>query len=299
MIAWNEMKDICSQVKFPEDAVAYFEQCYHKIFPQYADDMQKLAAEWMNADCDWRDPQKTTLSNIATNTGVSLYAVSMLFLLYCAIPLRQKYQEKGLSEGLFLGALQDLRYKLLECYSFHGEWGTFVLDWFRGFYLLRRFALGRLQYEKGNFPYKEYKGVLKEGDEVYFCHIPSSGPLLESDVLASLKQAHSFYRSELKNGILPVVCHSWLLYQPFETVFAGSGNVLKFRDMFDVIENQLDLTNRNFWRVFNQPFSMQALNDASPKTRMQKNLKDFLLSGQAMGDGFGVLVFDGEKIINV
>ena len=123
--------------------------------------------------------------------------------------------------------------------------------------------------------------------------------MLEGDVLASLKKAHSFYSHELNNGILPVVCHSWLLYQPLGVAFANSANILAFRTLFDVIENSADARNLDFWRVFYQEFSEQALRNLSPTTRLQGNLKDYLLNGQCMGEGFGVLLFDGEKIINV
>lgn len=297
MVVWNDLVEVCHRLDFPEEAVVHLEKCYYALTNISAKRLQKISDDWLKPNTDWRNSLEA-IATLAQEADASLNSARMVLFLYSAIPLLAEYQKRGLSESLFCETLQDLRYKLLECYSLHGEWGTFELEWYRGFYLCERFALGRLQYEKINFPHKEYKGVLKEGDRVYSCHIPSSGPLLENDVIASLKRAYSFYRAELKNGILPVVCHSWLLYQPLETVFAGSGNILKFRNMFDVIDNHADSTNRDFWRVFYQSFSAQALNEVSPTTRLQKNLKDFLLNGQTMGAGFGVLLFDGEKIIN-
>ena len=298
MVVWSEIAQICNRIDFPKSATMCFERCYEQIFPKYAEDLQLFAGKWMSVDGDWRNCLKE-ISTIASNIGGSYYSTTMLFLLYCAIPLRQKYRGIGLPENLFWETLQDLRYKLVECYSFHGEWGTFVPEWYRGFYLCERFSLGRLQYEKSVFPYKEYKGILKEGDRVYSCHIPSNGQLLETDVYLSLKKAYAFYRDELKNGILPIVCHSWLLYQPLETAFMNSRNILRFRNLFDVIENTADLKNGDFWRVFYRDFSLQSLNEIEPTTSLQKNLKAYLLDGGTLGEGYGVLLFDGEKIIKL
>ena len=298
MVVWSEIAQICNRIDFPKSATMCFERCYEQIFPKYAEDLQLFAGKWMSIDGNWRDCLKT-ISRIASDIGVSFNKASMFFLLYCAVLLRQEYKRKGLPESLFWDTLQDLRYKLLECYSLYKEWGTFVPEWYRGFYLCERFALGRLQYEKSVFPYKEYKGILKEGDRVYSCHIPSNGQLLETDVYLSLKKAYTFYQAELRNGILPIVCHSWLLYQPLETAFMNSRNILCFRNLFDVIENTADLKNGDFWRVFYREFSLQSLNEIEPTTSLQKNLKAYLLDGGTLGEGYGVLLFDGEKIIKL
>ena len=113
MIVWSEIKNICNRINFPESAVSYFEQCYNKILPKYADDLQMLTVEWMSVDIDWRKCLKI-ISTIASDAGVSFYTMQMFFFLYCAIPLRQKYQEKCLAESLYWETLQDLRYKILQ-----------------------------------------------------------------------------------------------------------------------------------------------------------------------------------------
>ena len=297
MSNWNELAQICRRIDFPEEAIVYLGYCYDKIMPIYAGEVQKLAKEWMDINGDWRKCLKN-LSTIAESAKVSLNSTRMCFLLYCAVPLQIEYQKRGLPESLYWETLQDLRYKLTECYALYGEWGTFVPEWYRCFYTCERFALGRLQYEPIKFPYKAYKDFLNEGDLVYSCHIPSSGPLKSEDVQKSLNCAYKFYSPSLKNGVLPVVCHSWLLYQPLENVFSESLNILKFRALFDVIANEADEKNGDFWRVFYQNFSTETLSEIPASTRLQENLKEYLLDGKSMGAGFGVLLFDGEKIIN-
>ena len=297
MVAWKDMHTICRQIDFPEDAVAYLEGCYGAIVQTSAEKLQNTAVEWMRSDGDWRGCLGK-IAEIAQETGVALNSTRVVFFLYCAIPLAEEYEKRGLPKTLYWDALKDLRYKLLECRALYGEWGTFVPDWYRCFYTCERFALGRLQYEPMTFPLTGYQNALKQGDRVYACHIPSSGALREEDVLASLKYAYNFYKAELKNGILPVVCHSWLLYEPLETVFADSPNILKFRRLFDVIQNDADGNNGDFWRVFYQNFSAESLKNIPTNTKMQKRLKNYLLEGNTMGCGWGILLFDGEKIIN-
>ena len=298
VISWSELAGVCDQVGFPESAMDCFEKYYAIIMQTHADRMQAVAKEWLNIEGDWRSVIKE-LSLIAKETGVSLNGTRMVFFLYCAIPLREEYAKLGHPETLYLETLQDLRYKLKECNALYGEWGTFVPDWYRRFYTCERFALGRLQYEPIEFPFEDYKGIVKKGDRVYSCHIPSSGALREEDVLDSLKRAYSFYQAELKDGILPVVCHSWLLYQPLEEVFADSANIVKFRKMFDVVVNDADEKNGDFWRVFDKEYSTENLNEAVADTKLQKRLKTYLLEGKTMGFGWGILLFDGEKIINI
>ena len=297
MITWQEISNVCARLAFPKPAVAHLEICYEKINKHAAAQLQNVAADWLNPEADWRKCIGE-ISAIARQSDISVNGTRMVFLLYCAIPLWAEYEKRGLSENLYWETLQDLRYKLMECYNVYGEWGTFVPDWYRRFYTCERFALGRLQYEDMNFPFKGYKTALKEGDKVYSCHIPSSGALREEEVLQSLKQAHRFYQSELQNVVLPVVCHSWLLYQPLEEVFADSPNVQKFRDMFDVIQDDEDKTNGDFWRVFYKEFCEESLKNAPTETKLQKRLKNYLLEGNTLGCGWGVLLFDGEKIIN-
>ena len=296
-ITWDEILNICKRINFPESAVTALEEGYAKIMQNPPSKWQTTVEEWLNPEADWQRCLKD-LSVMSGEVGLSANMTRMLFFLYCAVPLRAEYEKRGLPETLYWETLQDLRYKLMECHNVKDEWGTFVPDWYRRFYVCERFALGRLQYEQIPFPFEGYKNLLKKGDMVLSCHIPSSGALRENDVLESLKKAYEFYQAECMDGLLPITCHSWLLYQPLEEVFADSPNVQKFRNMFDVIQNDADKTNEDFWRVFYQEFSEETLKNAPTETKLQKRLKNYLLEGNTLGCGWGVLLFDGERIRN-
>jgi hypothetical protein len=184
----------------------------------------------------------------------------------------------------------------MECKTVKGVWGTFVGWWYHEFFRLARFGLGRLQYEKVPFRCEEYHGI-KKGDIVFNCHIPSSGPLLREEVIDSLKKAHAFYRDELKDGIFILVCSSWLLYPPMYEVFPENGNLRKFYELFVVIEAKEVETELSLWRIFG--VEQTPIKDLPENSSLQRRLKQHLLQGGTMGSGYGVLLFDGEKILKM
>ncbi len=242
----------------------------------------------------YREP----LDGVIQESGIHRYTADMVLLLLCAPHLLDLYRSKGISEEIYHDTLTDLRYKLDECKRVDGICGTSVGYWFVDYYRCKRFALGRLQYETFEFPHKTYKGLIKQGDTVLKCHIPSSGPLRTEDVIASLKKAYAFYPELINNGILPVYCSSWLLYPPTAALYGDGSNLRKFFDMFDTVEQKEDPANREYWRIFNTPYSPEALSQAPEATSMQRAFKKYLSEGRAMGNGQSILLFDGETVLD-
>ena len=84
-----------------------------------------------------------------------------------------------MDDELFWAIMMDLKYKLMECKTVKGEWGTFVAPWFDWHYKMKRFALGRLQFEEREWSGERFEkaGVVVEpGETVINLHIPSAGP---------------------------------------------------------------------------------------------------------------------------
>ena len=129
VVSWNEILKVCNRLGFPEDAVTDLGRIYDVMIPRYADKLQKLAGEWMSIEGDWQKCIRE-IAALSQEGGVSANGLRMVFFLYCAIPLWQEYQKRGLPESLYWEVLQDLRYKLMECRALYGEWGTFVPDWY-------------------------------------------------------------------------------------------------------------------------------------------------------------------------
>ena len=88
----------------------------------------------------------------AKEAGIASYTADLLIYLLMTAHLKERYQEKGISEQIWLDSCMDLNWKLYECRKMYGIWGSFVSWWFDGFFEMTRFALGRLQFELMDFP---------------------------------------------------------------------------------------------------------------------------------------------------
>lgn len=290
--------EICRELKFPAEACDVLEQSRQKIFAD-----PTAAAEVHTAMDSLFTPENTdylnSLQKISDQTGVHRYIVDMVFLTLGVEPLLKVYAEKGLPEHIMWDSMEDLRYKLIECKDVYGIWGTFVTPWFKWFYTCQRFKLGRLEFEQVTYDAEEpYRNAVKKNDTVINCHIPSSGPLTRESVLDSLHRAYEFYQDLFPNGVMPLVCHSWLLYPPhYQEVFPKGSNLRNFCELFDVVHSDADVNNGDFWRVFNCEYSPEALEQVETDTTLRRNLLKFLKSGKTMGYSMGVLLYDGEKIL--
>ena len=235
----------------------------------------------------------------AKQAGTHEYTLTQLFFMYCAKRLEERYIEECIDRNIYLATMNDLKCKLMECKEVYDIWGTFVGHWYPPFFKLERFALGRLQYEKIPFSEEDYtkKGfTVHKGSVVYNSHIPSSGPLTEAECFDSYRKAYDFYKHELGDKPLAIVCNSWLLYPDNVKFFPKHSNILKFMSHFDIISYDTHESFGDAWRVFGKE-GLLPPTEWSAKTSLQKAYKDHLLSNGKTGTGFGILLFDGEKII--
>jgi len=280
----RNLTEILKLADFSEDAVNFFEKLYEKAkknaeVMKCLDEAEKIyfsegkVEEHMEKLCELMNENR--------------FSTDMLFLLYCSVALKEVYKEKGHPDEMYLGVLTDLKCKVTECHDVYGVWGTFVFSWFQGFFVLKRFCLGRLQYEIIQSPI-DYKDKVKEGDEVINCHIPSSGKLSPELVQDSLKRAYEFYgfRDEMI-----VHCASWMLYTPFVEagVFPEGTNLRYFYDLFDVVELLPRDFGANAWRVFGV---METDIEKLPRdTGLRKRLYEFYKKEKSEGVGRGFFVY--------
>ena len=241
------------------------------------------------------------IGEMAEAAGLSPYTVWLLFLIGAARPAKELYRDRGISEEVFWATFEDMKYKALECKAVHGVWGTFVAFWYPIFFSCDIVKLGRLEYETTVYdedqPYEKGGIVLKKGDPILSIHIPSSGePFDEAARLASYKLAYDFFREERKGGPLVCQCGSWLLYPPYREILSPASNIVSFQGDFDIAFSQEEEKFHDAWRVFGADYEKPAA-ELPEKTSMQRAFKRWLLEGKKTGEGFGVLVLDGERIV--
>lgn len=303
------IKEICEKLDFPAEASEYLEGVLKEISGNFGI-MDEMSVAMDNYFCEDDNKYAELLEDISEKSGVNRCTVNMIFLLLATKPLYYMYKQKNIPEEIYWDTMKDLKNKLLECKTVYGVWGLAPISWFQWYYTCDRFALGRLQFERfifekgeeGNVrrlrtstfdvPIEEgYRGI-EYGESLYNCHIPSSGPLKEEDVIASFKKAYEFFNIE---GTMTIMCNSWLLYPPHYEVYPENSNLRKFADLFDIISSSENENNPDAWRVFNTDST--DYENLPEDTSLQKRLKKYLVEGNKMGNGFGVILFDGEKIV--
>ena len=232
--------------------------------------------------------------------GLHQYTIDLLFVLECTSFLLEKYESNGISKKIFIDAMKDIKYKVEECIRVKNIFGIFVVKWYEKFLDLKRIALGRLQYDISTYngdaiTIKNY--TIHEGDFVLWCHIPSSGPLNPELCIESFKMAYDFFADKLNNGILPIMCCSWLLYPQYREVFGEKSNIANFKSNFEIVDVQNKEKFDEMWRVFGVECDSIDINDLPSNTTMQKNFIQYMKKGYSFGVATGFILFDGENVL--
>ena len=101
----------------------------------------------------------------------------------------------------------------------------------------------------------------------------------------------------LIDGKLVIECGSWLLFADHEKFLPESSNIRRFMDNFDIVHYWYDDSFGDCWRVFNMGWNGDA--STLPRTSsLQRAYADWLSAGNRAGEGHGVIVYNGKKIIN-
>ncbi len=296
------LNTMLTNCKFPEEASKFFLDLADKLINDgYEKEFDKLVDSYTeHVNSDTTDGE---LDAFAKKTGTSKYSCWMLLLLLGAEKAKVLYDKRGVTDDVFYDTFSDLKYKTLECMEEHGEWGTFVAFWYGLFFTCRIIKFGRFEYEDGEFemmnPYELGNIKITNGTPLKGIHIPSSGePFTLEDRIKSYKMAYDFYTKETGLDHLYCDCGSWLLFPDYRDVFPEGGCARDFMEDFDIIRRR-ENKNGEFhdaWRVFGGAHRLP-VEEYPENTRMRRNFKKYMLDGGAHGEGIGILVFDGEKLL--
>ena len=291
----NKIREIMEHIGFPQEAVIAIGESIERL--SESADFNSVADEFI-AHPENIDDILKRLGLLSKQLGENGYTMNMCLLL-CACPaLRERYAERGIDEEIFWKSIEDLRWKLRECMDCKGVWGTFVPQWYKGFFEMTRFGLGRFQFERSCFYADEYEkcgNVIRRGDAVINFHIPSSGPLTVEKRMDSYKRAYEFFGG--KNGEpMAFVCDSWLLYEGHREFLPKNSNILGFMDDFDIIMSADKESFDDGWRVFGKCID-GPVDDLPEDTSIRRAFKQRLRQGKPTGYGYGVFFFNGEKIL--
>ncbi len=293
------VKYIAEKLSFPNEAVDSLLSCAEKVTNSRQADVLMMDALSTFERTDYSfEGMKDRFVSISRAADISKSSAEMLMLLLACEKLEKKYADAGYGDKFFVDTMSDLKYKLVECHGLYGVWGT-DSEWHPDFYRMKRFALGRFQYEKREFR-GEFFGVngnfIRKGDTVLNFHIPSSGVGITKDVrYDSYRRAREFFYPD-SDKPTAFVCSSYLLWPDYEKCFPENTNVFSFRHDFTIVSTTEYTRFTNAWRVF----GAAAWSDVSewPRDTSQRRLlAEYTERGGKHGSGYGVFFFDGEKIV--
>lgn len=263
--------------QFPQTA-SVFSSCQMQLFNQ-------AGSPWVQLDA------------LSETCGVHRFTVHQIFLIVCAAETFGRYREAGYSQTLYWDAMKDLKYKMEETRQVYGVWGVYCAPWLASLILMKCFCLGRLQFEvlHGEFQLSLAGSSLHIGEPVVNIHIPSFGKLQYEEVLDSYRRAAYFFKQVSPNDAVWFRCETWML-DPQVNKLLPEGNMKRFTEDFTVVKACVDPEQDDRYRIFHVP--PQTPIAAYPvNNTLQRRLKAWLLDGNRMGVGFGLLLWkDGEVI---
>ncbi len=238
--------------------------------------------------CNYNDILRKA-DRAALLTGLHEYTTEFLVFVCLSRRLKARYAERGIDPAIFYRSMEDLRYKVEECKLVYGIVGSFVAEWFVGFFNLTRFGLGRLQFEIISLgtTYEKDGHHLTPESKVVNIHIPRSGePLTEEACMDAYRRAKALFGAEVGDPC-PFVCNSWLLYPEHENFLPKHSNTYRFFKSFDIFEQGTDKSRANLWRLFDT--MERDPNKLPADTSMRRAYVERLKAGGQMGRGRGIL----------
>ncbi len=251
----NKVSFIMQKIEFPDNAQTVFLDALSK-FIQNDNAFRALESAMtqyaISEDCDY-DKMTENVTMAGEEIGIHKYTSKMLMFLCLADTLKKRYDERQISEDIYYNTLRDLTYKLEECRLVEGVVGSFVAGWFIGFFKLKRFGLGRLQFEI-RLTKKEHtfaNTTLPIGTKTINTHIPRTGTRLGHDqVLDAYAMAAEFFADDFDGAPVIFTCRSWML-DPWNTdVLAPGSNMYAFFNDYVVSEKEEGNIDGEMWRLF-------------------------------------------------
>ena len=220
------------------------------------------------------------------------YGCKMVFFLCTAMYSYPVYEKKGLPYEVWVGSMEDFRFKLNECKKMYGEWGTFV-NWFGRFYTAELVALGRLEFEIEHAP-RDFKcGELdiKAGQKVINVHIPSNErvPLSKEECDRSYRMAAEHFAPYLDGAPVIFMCGSWLLFEGMKEFLPADSNILRFASEYTIAERYESI--EDLWRIFYRENSEASPHDLPEDTSMMRGYKALLIGGEMPGTALGYKLY--------
>ena len=292
----EQMTDLMATIQLPEEGIRQLLDAREQLEKEgHWDVIVQTAEQVMTADGELSVLTKTLAETEGREEtfGVNRYLLDALMLFCCWEEVKVRYEKQGLPMDVFDKSLEDMKWKMLECYEIHGVYGNFVGHWYDGFFNLTRFGLGRLQFELRPFEGKEdceVDGVqIHPGDTVINMHIPSAGPMKPELLDDAFARAEVFFKEHFPKDYTVFGVESWLI-DPDLVRILPEGNMKAYADRFHLVAaEKSEMIFPDGWRVFGAEWKKKP-EELPRKTGLQRAIADYLQQGGKLGSGYGIFV---------
>ncbi|MGN1234474.1 MAG: acyltransferase domain-containing protein [Christensenellaceae bacterium] len=188
-----------------------------------------------------------------------------------------EYKKRGISEDIFQATMKFCTRFLSE---HHRNYGTYRYEW--DWWFPRQMSLW--EYRIGALEYELIEGAERE----IAVHIPSDADMREASIRRSLDDFYRFRKSYLAGWEdVPLTCDSWMLMPQLQELLGENSNIVAFQKRF-----QIDAIDREAtWYMRWIYPGHETVDESLPEqTRLQRELKKYLLTGKVFGVAKGHIV---------
>ena len=191
-------------------------------------------------------------------------------MLNIACEVYLKYEKYGIHKQIYVDTMKFCTRFLHEYYQVNHTYKFVWSWWFTRQLSFQEFRVGCLEYE-----------LIEEKDKYISIHIPSDADLSAVEVDKSFGDFRQFLIDYFPDWVdAKWFCESWMMSPELKKLIDDKSNILAFQNRFDIVSINYDSLGVLDW-VY--PGFKSVSDDLPEKTRLQKNMKKFLLSGNKVG----------------
>lgn len=224
----------------------------------------------------------------------------------CLYNAYKQYQEIGMSDEIYFDTMSDIKVWADHYKNKSGEYGVTEVNWLRWHVNCGIFKIGRLQYQifkyYFNTKYQSSNYKIQYGEYCYNMHIQAGEKLDIDECKKSICRAVEILKKafpKIQTDIM--ICHSWLLGPCNEKFMDPNSNIIKFSKLFKLVNTRPN-PSEHFSRIFGikkEYYELDRykkahgyywdLTNFEPKTTLQKNAKEYIMSGGDLNEGMCLL----------
>lgn len=261
------MEELCRAIAMPEPVTEAVLELHRD--PSFNPDVSALTEE-----ARWTDGRQALLAALGEDPdGMK----ELCCQLRCALKAKAEFDRLGIPEEIYIATMGCFSRFVREHMVSFGRYG---FD--RGFWTVRQVSVKLLRIGE-----LEYELTTREGVPIISLHIPTDCHFALPLLRESWEQAKALIgRAFPAYADAPGYCSSWLLSPDLAGLLNPESNILAFQRSFSItpVEGQ----DRSFlqWVYLRSDLAVE---DLPENTSLQRNLKQFLLSGNRFRTGRGWL----------